>query len=383
MKKLLPILMVLVLVGLAADAQAVIGWAGNAWPNHGANVTPVANVTVYSQVWKGGVTDQPGQGLDIAATLFYQTDLMGSQASVAMVYNADVGNNDEYKGDIPQAALAGATYVDVTVIFDDLTDGTSMEILADQAGNVPPLRYNVIDVLPNDVAVTFQLCMSGEPVVSGNPCVIGSAAELGSWANGVSMTQISGDLYEVTVVFLAGDNPFFEYKYKNNGCVDWESVANRTVTLPTDGTTAVSLPMDSWNNLPIGCGQGQTLNQDTEICFQVCVDLAISPGGACVTGNGSVLGNWSQPGISMDPLGGGLFQACVIYPAGTPIPFVQEFKFQNQDCNNWETIANRSVTIDNSLLPTQTLTFTWDDGQGFCAPVSTNGYSWGLLKSQY
>jgi len=380
-KKLLPILMVLALVGLAADAYAVIGWAGNAWPNSGADVTPVANVTVYSQVWKEAVTDQVGQGPDIAATLYYQTDLMGAQVGVAMVYNADVGSNDEYKGDIPQADLAGASFVDVTVIFDDLSDGTSFEITADQAGVAPPLRYNVVDVLPNDVAVTFQLCMSGE-LFTGLPCVIGDAAEIGGWGTGVTMNSLGGDLFEVTVTFLAGDNPSFQYKYQKNDCNDWEGIGNRLVTLPTDGTTAVSLAMDSWNNLPIGCGQGDVLSQDTEICFQVCMDGVENTGGVCITGSG-ILTNWAQPGITMGSLGGGLYQACVTYAAGTPIPLVQEFKFQKDDCATWESVPNRSITIDNSLPSFQTFTYTWDDGPGICAPVPTADHSWGSLKSQY
>ncbi len=34
----------------------------------------------------------------------------------------------------------------------------------------------------------------------------------------------------------AGGNPSFEYKYRKDGCSTWESVGNRLVTLPTDGT---------------------------------------------------------------------------------------------------------------------------------------------------
>ena len=383
MKKLLPILMVLVLVGLSTNAHAVIGWAGNVYPNDGALITPTSDVTVYAQVWKSGVTDAAGQGADIQGTLYYQTDLMGAQTSVAMVYNTDVGSNDEYKADIAQADLAGASWVDVTVVFDDLSDATSFEVVGDQNGTPPLLRYTVTNVLPNDVDVTFQLCMSGEPVTTGVPCVIGSAAEIGAWGTGVPMSNVSGELYEVTVTFLAGDNPSFEYKYKNNDCADWEGIANRVVNLPTDGTAMVTLGVDSWNNAPIGCGLGNTLTEDKEVCFQVCLDGVENTGGVCLTGGSALLTNWGQPGISMTMLGGGLYQACVTYPQGTAIPFNQEFKFQKDDCGTWESVGNRILVIDNSLLPTQTETYVWDDGSGSCAPIPTSSNSWGALKAQY
>jgi hypothetical protein len=382
-KKLLPILMVLVLVGLSTNAHAVIGWAGNVYPNDGALITPTSDVTVYAQVWKSGVTDAAGQGADIQATLYYQTDTMIAQVPVFMSYNTDVGANDEYKGNIAQADLAGASWVDVTVVFDDLSDGTSFEVVGDQNGNPPLLRYTVTNVLPNDVDVTFQLCMSGETVTTGVPCVIGSAAEIGSWGTGVPMSNVSGELYEVTVTFLAGDNPSFEYKYRNNDCVDWESIGNRVVNLPTDGTATVTLDVDSWNDNPIGCGLGQFLSEDKVVCFQVCLDGVENTGGVCLTGGGALLTDWMQPGISMTMLGGGLYQACVTYPQGTAIPFNQEFKFQKDDCGTWETVPNRVLVIDDSLLPSQTVSYVWDDGSGFCAPVPNATNSWGALKAQY
>jgi hypothetical protein len=382
-KKLLPILMVLALLGVSTNAHAVIGWAGNVYPNDGAGITDAANVTVYAQVWKGGVTDAAGQGADIAGTLYYQTDLMGAQATVAMTYNTDVGSNDEYKADIPQAALSGASWVDVTVIFDDLSDATSFEVVGDQNGTPPLLRYNITSVLPNDIDVTFQLCMSGEPVVAGTPCVIGSASEIGTWVTGVPMNNVSGELYEVTVTFLQGSNPSFEYKYQDNNCTNWESIGNRLVTLPTDGTTTVALATDSWNDNPIACGLGNTLTEDKEICFQVCMDGVENTGGVCLTGAGALFTNWSQPGISMNSLGGGLYQACVTYPAGMAVPLNQEFKFQKDDCGTWESVGNRVFVIDDSLLPTQTATYVWDDGTGFCTPIPNEINSWGAFKAKF
>ena len=69
MKKLILLASAVMLLSMAGNALAVIGWAGNVWPNSGAIVTPVNPVDVYAQAWKSGVTDSPGQGADISADL--------------------------------------------------------------------------------------------------------------------------------------------------------------------------------------------------------------------------------------------------------------------------------------------------------------------------
>ena len=212
MKRLLLAVAVLATIGMTTNAQATIGWAGNVWPLYGASVVPTGPVTVYAQVYKGGATDSPGQGAGITAELRYTTDI-APMVAVPMVYNADIGNNDEYKGDVPQAALVGAAWVDVTVIFTDTTDNTTFEVTGDQQGHVPPLRYFVTNVTPVPIDVTFTLCMSGT-ATNGAPCVIGSAAEIGTWGTGVTMNSLGGELWQVTVTFAAGSNPAFEYKYK-------------------------------------------------------------------------------------------------------------------------------------------------------------------------
>jgi hypothetical protein len=367
---------------LVGAAHAEIGWAGNAFPNSGALITPTGDQFVVAQVYKAGVTDQPGEGPDIAATLLYAVD-GGAQQSVAMAYNVDIGNNDEYLGFIPQAALVGAGYVEVTVIFDDLSDGTSFEITADQAGNPPPLRYDVVDVTPVDVDVTFTLCMSGEPF-TGAPCVIGSAPEIGEWVGqGVTMTQLDGDLWEVTVTFAAGSNPAVEYKYKKDDCTVFEDGGNRTLVLPTDGTASVVLEPDSYSYRPLGCGLGEVLGQLTEVCFQVCMQGVEYDGDVCVTGNLPELSEW-QNGIPMMQVGPDLFQACLYFEPGTPIPLEIQYKFKKDACETWESIpGNRVVILDNSTPAEFTTTHTWDDGDGICEPVSTENHSWSAVKDLY
>ncbi len=382
MKKLLTLTVCVMLLGVAGNALAVIDWAGNMWPNSGASVTPTGPVDVYAQVFKAGVTDAPGQGADISAVLFYTTDIAAT-ASSPMTFLGDNGeNNDEYTAQIPQAVLLGASYVDVEIVFTDATDGSEYTDLVDQAGNVAPLRYNVIDVLPNDVTVRFTLCMSGVETTDV-PCVIGSAAEIGAWDTGVNMAPTATDeLYTVDVVFVAGGNPSFEYKFKKDGCVTWEGTSNRVVNLPTDGTTLVELAPDSWEFLPITCGLGSGLEEDKVICFQVCMDGVDNSGGVCTVGNIPELDAWGA-GIGATMVGPNLFQTCIVFPAGTAIPLNIEYKFKKDNCESWETAPNRLVTLDNSLDAETILTHAWDDGPGVCEPVAVEDAAWGTIKGMY
>jgi hypothetical protein len=370
-----------VIVCFSSTASATIGWAGGVWPLHNSNHLPTGPIDVFAQVWKDGVTDPAGQGADITAELFY-TPEGGAQQSVAMTYNGDIGNNDEYTAQVPQAALLGVSFVDVTVIFTDQTDGSTFEITGDQNGNPPPLRYNVTNALPNDVDVTFTLCMSGTETI-GVPCVIGSAAEIGSWGTGVNMGPEGShaELWTITVTFLAGGNPDFAYKYKKDDCVDWESVGDRLVSLPTDGTTSVVLAPDSWNNAPIGCNLSETLSEDKNVCFQVCLNGSETSGDICVTGSPGELTGWGN-GVLMTETAG-IYEVCVLFVAGTPVQDV-EYKFRKDGCETWENVPNRIVTVDNSSPTEQTVTHVWDiEGPGVCEPISTDTVTWGKVKSLY
>ena len=370
----------LLLIG-AGTALAEIGWAGNVWPNSGADVIPTEDLNTYCQVWKDGVTNLPEAGADIDAICEVSVD-GGAAVNVAVVYQGENGANDEYRSTIPQAMLAGAATVSVHWMFHDLTDDTWFIDTNDQAGNPAPQVYNVVNVLPNDVAVTFSICLSGAETL-GDVCVIGSAPEIGTWGTGTNIAQVDGDLWEGTIVFAAGGNPTFEYKYKKDGCATWEGVANRVVTLPTDGvTTAVTLDTDSWDNLPIGCGLGNTLEEAKLICLQVCLDGVDYADGVCATGGTDALTNWGD-GASMMQIGTDLFQVCVPFEAGIAIPMTVEFKFKKDACATWESVGNRSFVVDNAMPTESTVTYTWDDGPGVCGVVATDETSWDGLKSLY
>jgi hypothetical protein len=365
---------------LAGVAQAEIGWAGNVYPNSGADVVPTGPVTVYAQVWKDGVTSNPGQGADIEAGM----SVVRSDATfqtIMMTYLGDVGNNDEYSAEIPAELLVGADFVEVGITFHDLSDDTYYGPIADQNGTAGPQIYNVVNVTPVDIDVTFSICLSGA-ATAGDVCVIGSAPEIGAWGTGVNLTQIDGDLYQGTVTFAAGSNPSFEYKYKKDGCATWEDAPNRPVTLPTDGTAAVTLDTDSWNNLPMGCDQGDVLEHQVELCLQVCMDGVENTGDVCVTGNQDALSNWGN-GLLMTQIGPNLYQACIYLEAGQPVPLTVEYKFRKDGCETWESVANRMATIDLASPAEVTQTHTFDDGEGSCSPVATEHESWSTVKGLF
>lgn len=378
MKRLFTLTVLATALAFAGSASAAIGWAGNVWPNHGANVVPTGDLSCYVQVWKDGVTPGEGQGAGIEV----QCDVVTANGSwvIPASYLGEVGNNDEYTVVIPQAYIVGSSYVQVWFKVHDTTDDTWYDTTADQAGNPAPQTYTVVDVLPNDIDVTFRICMSGEPF-TGGPCVVGSAPEINSWGSGVPMTQIDGDYFEVVVTFLAGGNPSFEYKYQKDGCSVWEGAPNRLVTLPTDGTASVVLPVDSWNNLPMGCGLGDVLDEDKTVCFRVCMDQIENTGDVCVIGSTDYLTNWST-GVPAIDIGGGLYQACVTFPAGIAIPLPVEYKFKKDGCSTWESVGNRTVTIDDSLDAVTYITVNWDDNTfGMCEVIGTEESSWGAIKS--
>jgi len=233
------------LVALATTAMGAVGWCGNIWPNNGAIYTSNDDIDVYVQVWKEGVTDQPGQGADIEAYLYYQCVGGGPFVEVPMVYNTDVGNNDEYTGTIP--AGHGCSEIEYYVKVVDLTDMAEC-YGNDQAGNPPNFILTITSVTSQDVLVTFQLCIPEGS--TGGVCVTGSAPELTGWSMpGVAMAQpcpaVSPNLYDITILFPAGSNPYVEYKYQKDDCTVWDCDPNHQFTIDDSGPTQ-TLPIDVW-----------------------------------------------------------------------------------------------------------------------------------------
>ncbi|HER43027.1 MAG TPA: hypothetical protein ENO08_01035 [Candidatus Eisenbacteria bacterium] len=243
------------LMALSGASMAAVGWSGNVWPTSGYTVTEGTDVAVYYQVWKDGVTNMPGAGAGLSATLYYGPN-GGPYSSLAMGYWGEVGNNDEFRGDIPAAALEGNSEIWFYCEVYDSTDASTAQG-QDQASNDPPFVLNITAALGQNVMVYFRICLppEGDPdydPAPGGVCVTGSASELTSWGDGVAMTQpcpgSSALYYEVGILFAEGGNPAIEYKYRKNDCVNWESAGNRMVTIDDSDPTFIIPWVDHWNN---------------------------------------------------------------------------------------------------------------------------------------
>jgi len=244
------------------------------------------------------------------------------------------------------------------------------------------------DTIPNDVTVTFTVCLdgTGDGTSAGAVCVIGSDPVIGEWGTGVDMTNTEGNLWTVDVVFPAGSTAAVDYKYKKDACSTWMDGGNFALPLPTDGTTSVVLDPDSWNRVsPIGCGLAQTLSAEKTVCFQVCLDGVERTGDTCVIGNVAILGSFGT-GLSMNGVGQNLMQRCVTFPAGTALPI--EYKFQVDGCTTWESLtddpfANRVLDLSDASPETQTVTSVWNNGDGNCDAVPETVSSWGTVKARF
>jgi hypothetical protein len=88
----------------AAPAAVDLGWYNLQWPLSTTTDVGMPTENIYGQVWADGVTNQLGQGTGIMAQLgFGPTSDLPTGPSWSwsnMVYNVDVGNNDEYMGNI-------------------------------------------------------------------------------------------------------------------------------------------------------------------------------------------------------------------------------------------------------------------------------------------
>jgi hypothetical protein len=256
MKKVLTfIIAAAALIALSGASMAAVGWSGNVWPVHESSVTEGTDVGIYYQIWKPDTTDSPGQGPGLSATLYYGP-FGGPYTTAVMVYNGEVGSNDEYTADIPAAALEGNSEIWFYCEVYDSIDATTAQG-QDQNSNDPPFKLNITPALGQDVMVYFRLCMppegdEGYDDAPGNICVTGSASELTTWGSGVQLLQpcpgASPLYYEVGIQFAQNSNPYIEYKYRKWDCTEWESVGNRSVFIDDTGPVFIIPWIDHWNN---------------------------------------------------------------------------------------------------------------------------------------
>lgn len=112
---------------IVRPAFAALGFVGNMSPTSGA-ITVGSSFDVQIEVWKGGVTDSPGQGAGITCALHWGTvgyfgdpDWLNT-TDTAMTYSSDSGNNDIYRATLtPPVGL-----YEYTAFCTDTTDSSTM-----------------------------------------------------------------------------------------------------------------------------------------------------------------------------------------------------------------------------------------------------------------
>lgn len=104
------------------EAPNAVGWVGSMYPVGGSTnsleVGSGGGFNVYVQVWKSGVTEAPGPGAGIQCFLNWGPS-GGSRSDQAMVFNVQIGNNDEYRATIATGSLPIGTYAFSAYCTDD------------------------------------------------------------------------------------------------------------------------------------------------------------------------------------------------------------------------------------------------------------------------
>jgi hypothetical protein len=254
------------LLAVASTAMGAIGWCGEIWPTNGTPYTSLEDIGVYVQIWKEGCTDSSVTApcADLEAYLYYRCVGDPTFTEVAMTYNVDVGNNDEFTGTIP--AGHGCSEVEFYVMAIDTADPDTC-YGQDQNGNDPNFFLPITEVTAQDVTVRFHLCLTDSVDTSGDVCVTGSHPELTAWGDGVPMVfsceSLSPKLYQVDVLFPAGSNPYVEYKYKKDDCLTWESTGNHSFNID-DSDSFQDLWIDGWEWASPNCPDCPTATEQTD-----------------------------------------------------------------------------------------------------------------------
>ena len=355
MKKLI---LFITLLFFVSGLDAAIGWSGNIYPNSGSDHTNGTDITVYYQIWKDGVTNNPGQGDSISATLYYKKSAETNYQSVAMVYNTDVGNNDEYQGTIPNTYFYSGDTIHFYCEAYDSTDGTySYGTDQNNAGpydETNPGTYNIILGLNQDVTVTFQVDMTYVASVGS----VSVAGTFNSWTPGTD-TLADPDADEVftgDVLFTRGTNPNQEYKFVNGS--NWEAISNRILEI-SDSSSTMVLEVDYFNIQ----NPDDIITSDVTVSFGVymgALDTTWYNKGVSVQGNTDPL-DWSQgSNLMSDGNDDLIFTKDILFTAGSN-KYV-EYKYSRCDNDsiwNYEGLAgNRTFTIDDTS-PTQNLEWVY------------------------
>ncbi|MBC8478129.1 hypothetical protein H8D51_01150 [bacterium] len=249
--KLRNLMTLTLLLALASTATATIDWAGAIWPNSGTSHPDNADINVYVRLQKAGVTEFPGQGAGLSATLYYKSLTDTEFTSVVAGFQGDAGSDDEYFAPIPMAALDEELVYYYYEAYDS-TDATLYTGIPDQNNVVlsseSPGELTIIPA--TSVTFIYNVCvnMSCEEGVVG----AGISGSFNDWSFQALSDDDLDQIWCGTVIIPAGSPPHFEFKFRNgiDGNAAWEAVANRPYDIP-DGATGDSETF-WWDNFDCG-----------------------------------------------------------------------------------------------------------------------------------
>ena len=214
----------------------------------------------------------------------------------------------------------------------DWLDGNWEFTVIDTASQT--LEYTIETLTLQDVTVEFSLNMNLVETIADTVWIAGN---FNDWsANQTYLTEQEGGIYHVSVLFPAGSHHYQEFKFING--TEWESINNRSFILD-DSSDTQQLDTVYFNDImPTDFTQ-----QDVTVYFSVNMN-----GVSTIADTISLVGDFNQWQIGTDVMGDddldGIYTISMFFPAGTLKN--QYYKFVNG--NEFESIENRSLVIDDS-----------------------------------
>ncbi|MBB5869583.1 alpha-amylase [Allocatelliglobosispora scoriae] len=268
---------------------------------------------------------------------------------------------DVANGDFSGTSCSGAVYtVNGSGQFTATVAGGSMlalHINARTSGNPSPSPSSTPSGCTT-VAVTFSVTAA---TTSGqNVFVTGSITPLTNWSTTapVALTSGGNQIWSGTVNIPAGQA--FEYKYIKKdgaGAVTWESISNRSRTVPT-GVCAVTVS-ETWNNTTQP-SPSPTGGACTSVAATFAENATTVLGqNVYVVGSIPQLGTWAP--------GSAILLSSATYPVWTgtvtlPPNTTFQYKYIKKDGSGnviWESDPNRSRTTPSTAPCTATYSESW------------------------
>jgi len=215
-----------------------IGWGNLQWPSDTQIVEGVITDTIYGQVWMYGVTGDAGQGMGITAELGYGAD--GSTPGddwtwFDTVYNGDVGDNDEYMGNL-SGMLEGLYDYTYRYIYE----GDDIWYYAAEIGNL-----TVTATTPEEVNITFAVDMQYQEVAAEGVHIAGSFQDPVWDPAATEMLDDDMDMvYTITLPLMSGT--YYEFKYVNGNAWGSDEANNRNITVPDADSVLTTVLFNDW-----------------------------------------------------------------------------------------------------------------------------------------